>query len=405
LASSLTRRPWRLAGVSLVLVAGVWFVLRSQAEAPPAAARQAPPVRATLVQVMSENLPNFLDGVGTAQPLATVTVKTRVDGQLERVGFTEGQDVKAGQVLAQLDARPFRAQLDQVQAQKARDEAQLANARTDLARYAGLIKEDATTQQTVDTQQALVQQLQAAVRTDAAQVEYAQLQLAYATVTSPLSGRVGARLVDPGNIVHATDTGGLVVINQIDPIAVLFTLPGDAVQAINLAQRATAGGRRLAVLAYGRNGGALLARGELVLVNNQIDTASGTVQLKAHFANATHKLWPGQYVDVRLDLGEFHGALTVPAGVIQRSQAGTYAYVVGPDRKVEMRPLQVLKVQDGKALIARGLKVGETVVLDGQYKLKPGVTVAAAGPSSSSASGASAGAALGAAMEAPEKAR
>ncbi|HCE10734.1 MAG TPA: efflux RND transporter periplasmic adaptor subunit [Oxalobacteraceae bacterium] len=367
------RRLYR-AALILALATMAWFALRSRAAAPPSAPKAAPAVHATLVRVAREDVPHFLIGVGTVQAQATVTVKTRLDGQLERVDYVEGEDVKAGQVLAQLDARPLRAQLEQVQAQKAKDEAQLANARLDLDRYTRLIKEDATSQQTLDTQRALAAQFQAAVQADDAQIHYAQVQLGYATITAPLAGRVGARLVDPGNIVHASDANGLVVINQIDPIAVVFALPGDAVQAINRSQQV---GRRLAVLAYSRNGDALLARGELVLVNNQIDVASGTVQLKARFANPQHVLWPGQYVNVRLLLGEHAQALTVPAAVVQRGQSGTYAYVVGADGKAQMRPIEVLQIQDDKAVIAKGLQAGETVVLDGQYKIKPGVAVVA----------------------------
>ena len=364
--------------LAMLVIGG--FLLRGLFESPPPA-KATPAVPASLVQVKQEDVPNFLIGVGTVQALASVTVKARIDGQLERVDYIEGQDVKAGQILAQLDARPVRAQLEQVQAQKARDEAPLANARLDLDRYSQLIKEEATSRQTLDTQRALVAQLQAAVQTDEAQIHYAQVQLGYATITAPLSGRTGARLVDPGNIVHASDASGLVVINQIDPISVLFTLPGDAVQAINHAQQDS---RRLTVLAYAREGDELLARGTLVLVNNQIDVASGTVQLKGRFANPQHVLWPGQYVNVRLQLGDHGQALTVPAPVVQRGQAGTYAYVIGGDGKAEMRPIQVLQIQDGKAVIAKGLQAGETVVLDGQYKIKAGVQVvagpAAAGP-------------------------
>lgn len=354
--------------------AGLWVILRTHAEAPPKTPAPAA-VPVTMVRVACEDVPRQLIGVGTVQPQATVTVKSRLDGQLERVQFVEGQDVKAGQVLAQLDARALRAQLEQAQSQKARDEAQLANARLDLERYARLIRVDATTQQTLDTQRALVAQLQAAVQTDDAQIHYAQVQLDYTTITAPLTGRVGARLVDPGNIVHAADANGLVVINQIDPVAVLFTLPDDAVQAVVQAQRS---GQKLPVLAYARQGDALLAQGELVLLNNQIDTASGTVQLKARFANAQHLLWPGQYVNVRLRVGELKQALTVPAAVVQRSQAGTYAYVVGSDGKARMRTIEVQQIQDGKAVVAKGLQVGETVVLDGQYKIRPGVAVVAA---------------------------
>lgn len=367
-------RRWSVLGaVLLIAAAAAWLTLHRRGDPPPAPHKSAA-VTATLVKVAREDVPNLLIGVGTVQPLATVTVRTRLDGQLERVGFVEGQEVKAGQVLAELDARPLRAQLEQAQAQKARDAAQLANARRDLARYTQLIEEDAASQQMVDTQRALVAQLEAAIKTDEAQIHYAQVQLGYATITAPLSGRTGARLVDPGNIVRAADANGIVVINQIDPIAVVFTLPGDAVQAINAATR---GGARLPVLAYARTDDSLLARGELVLVNNQIDVASGTIRLKARFANAGHTLWPGQYVNVRLQLGEHRGALTVPASAVLRGQSGTYAYVVGADGKAQMRPIEVLQIQDDKAVVATGLAAGETVVADGQYKIKPGAAVVA----------------------------
>ncbi|MBS0510079.1 MAG: efflux RND transporter periplasmic adaptor subunit [Proteobacteria bacterium] len=366
----------RLVVGALILAAAVagWTTLRSSAEAPAPAPRAAA-VPATLVQVAQENVPQLLAGVGTVQPLASVTVRTRLDGQLERIGFVEGQDVRAGQVLAELDGRALRAQLEQARAQKGRDTAQLANARRDLERYTQLVREDAASHQTADTQKALVAQLQAAVQTDDAQIHYAEVQLGYATITAPISGRAGARQVDPGNIVHANDANGLVVINQIDPIAVVFTLPGDAVQAINRAGR---DGRRLPVFAYDRSGDALLGRGELVLVDNRIDMASGTVQLKARFANGEHELWPGQYVNVRLQLGEHEAALTVPASAVLRGQAGTYVYVVGADGKAQMRPIDVVQIQDDKAVVGKGLAAGETVVADGQYRMKPGIAVVAA---------------------------
>jgi multidrug efflux system membrane fusion protein len=377
-----TSRSWLRYGLPVLgVIAIAWLALRnSHAEAPPAAPKAPPAVAATLVKVAREDVPRYLIGVGNVQAAATVTVKARVDGQLERVGYAEGQDVKAGQVLAQLDARPLQAQLAQVKAQRARDAAQLANAKLDLERYQRLIKEDATTQQTLDTQRAQVAQLEAAVQTDDAQIQYAQVQLGYMTITAPLAGRTGARLVDPGNIVHASDANGLVVINQIDPIAVVFTLPGDSVQAIN---HAVMGNPKLEVTAYAREGNALLGQGHLVLVNNQIDTTSGTVQLKGMFANPNHTLWPGQYVNVRLLLGDHAQATTVPADVLQRGPSGTYAYVVGADHKAEMRPVEVVQTQDGKAVIGKGLEPGETVVLDGQYKIKPGITVQPARASAS----------------------
>jgi len=372
--SSPARRRWLILGVLILALAALaWFTVGSRSK-PPATRKAPAAVPATLVKVAREDVPHFLIGVGTVQAQATVTVRPRIDGQLESVNYVEGEDVKAGQVLARLDARALRAQLEQAQAQKARDAAQLSNARRDLERYQQLIKEEATSRQTLDTQRAQVAQLQAAMQTDNAQIDYAKVQLGYTTITAPLSGRVGARLVDPGNIVHANDANGLVVINQIDPIALAFTLPGDAVQAIN---RARQDKRHLAVFAYARGSDTPLAQGELVLVNNQIDVASGTVQLKARFANPKHVLWPGQYVNVRLQLGKYEDALTVPAPVVQRAQSGTYAYVVGADGKARMQPIDVRQIQDGKAVVAKGLQAGETVVLDGQYKIKPGAHVVA----------------------------
>ena len=342
------------------------------------AERPAPAVVATTAAVKQQDVPIYRAGIGSVTAAQTVTVKARIDGQLDTVGFTEGQDVKAGQLLARIDPRTLQAQLAQAQAQQAKDEAQLANARIDLARYTKLIAEDASTQQQLDTQKALVAQLEAAVKTDAAQVAYARVQLGFTTITAPIGGRVGARLVDPGNIVHATDANGLVVINQVDPISVVFTLPEEAFQDINRALRASEKNREpLVVQAYPRNGTELLGTGKLVLLNNQIDTASGTVQLKGSFANPTHTLWPGQYVNVRLVLGQRANALTIPAAAVQRSQDGTYVYAVGADGKtVQTQAIQVAQIQDGIAIVDQGLSAGQRVVVDGQYKLKPGAAIA-----------------------------
>ena len=337
----------------------------------------APPVQATTAPVGQQDVPIYRAGIGTATAAQSVTVKARIDGQLDQVGFVEGQDVKAGQVLARIDPRTLQAQLAQVQAQKAKDQATLANARVDLARYTSLLAEQAATQQQVDTQKALVAQLDAAVQTDDAQIRYAQVQLGFTTIVAPIGGRVGARLVDPGNIVHAADTNGLVVINQVDPISVVFTLPEEAFQDINRALNdSSARHEPLAVQAYPRSGNELLGTGKLVLLNNQIDTASGTVQLKASFANPTHTLWPGQYVNVRLVLGQRRQALTVPAAAVQRSQSGTYAYVVSADgQTVQPQTIEVASIQDGVAVIDKGLSAGQRVVIDGQYKLKPGTRI------------------------------
>jgi multidrug efflux system membrane fusion protein len=247
-----------------------------------------------------------------------------------------------------------------------------------------LIAQDAATQQQLDTQKALVAQLEAAVQTDNAAVQYAEVQLSFTRITSPISGRVGARLVDPGNIVHAADATGLVVINQIDPIAVQFTLPEEAVQDINRAQNASK--QPLGVVAYDRSGSNMLGSGKLILMNNQIDTTTGTVQLKGSFANPTHSLWPGQFVNVRLQLGQRQNALTVPAAAVQRSQDGTYVWTVGDDSTVANTPVHVAQIADGVAVVDKGLSAGQRVVVDGQYKLKVGVgiiepTKAAAKPS------------------------
>lgn len=371
----------------LVVAATLGLGRKALSAKPPEPA--APPVNVTLVRVQQQDMPIYQAGIGTVTPLASVTVKARIDGQLDRVGFSEGQDVKAGQMLAQLDPRTQQAQLQQTQAQKAKDQAQLTNARLDLKRYTTLLAQDAATQQQFDTQKALVAQLDAAVKTDDAQINYAQVQLSFTNIVAPISGRVGARLVDPGNIVHATDTNGLVVINQIDPIAVVFTLPGDAVQDINRAQQASH--QPLQVQAFTRDGKTLLATGRLVLVNNQIDTSSGTVQLKGSFANPAHRLWPGQYVNAHLVLGERARAITVPAAVVQRSQDSTYAYVVKEDNTVRLQPIKVAMIQDGTAIIDAGLAVGERVVLDGQYKITTGTKVADAPAPTASGSASTAG--------------
>jgi len=376
--SLLERRSIWVVAAFLIALAGasLWVMQRNAraADTKPKAAASAP-VQATTAAVKQQDVPIYRAGIGTVTATQSVTVKARIDGQLDQVGFTEGQDVKAGQMLARLDPRTLQAQLAQVQAQKAKDQAQLANARVDLQRYTTLIADDAATKQQLDTQKALVAQLEAAVQTDDAQINFAQVQLGFTSIAAPISGRVGARLVDVGNIVHAADAGGLVVINQIDPITVVFTLPEDAFQDINRALNASR--QPLAAQAYPRDGRELLGQGRLVLLNNQIDSASGTVQLKASFPNPTHALWPGQYVNVRLVLGERSGALTIPAAAVQRSQDGTYAYTVGTDGKtVQTQAIQVAQIQDGIAVIDKGLAAGQRVVVDGQYKLKPGATIA-----------------------------
>ena len=379
---SRNRTTWALVAIAAaVLGLGLWSI-----EGPAQAADDAKdkgkrppegPVAVTTALVKAQDMPIFRTGIGSVTPAMTVTVKTRVDGELDKVGFTEGQDVKKGQLLAQLDPRTLQAALLQAEAARAKDQATLANARIDLQRYTTLIAQDAATQQQVDTQKALVNQLEATVKSDDAAVNSARVQLGFTSIAAPISGRVGARLVDPGNIVHAADATGLVVINQIDPVSVVFTLPEDAVQETI---QAIDSRKPLQVRAYPRDGTELLGTGTLTLINNQIDTTTGTVQLKASFPNSLHHLWPGQFVNIRLLLGTRAKALTVPEVAVQRAQSDVYVYVVDEAAKtVKNRAVSVLTIQDGLAVIGSGLAVGERVVVDGQYKLKPGSKVAEVG--------------------------
>jgi membrane fusion protein, multidrug efflux system len=370
------RTTWALAAVAAaVLGVGLWSVLRpaNAADGKDKKGHEDGPVGVVTAVAKAQDVPIFRAGIGTVTPNQSVTVKTRVDGQLEKIGFAEGEDVRKGQLLAQLDPRTLQAQLLQAQAARAKDEATLINARVDLKRYTTLIAQDAATQQQLDTQKALVGQLEAAVKADEAAVNAAQVQLGFTTITAPISGRVGARLVDPGNIVHASDTTGIVVINQIDPISVLFTLPDDAVQETIHALDA---GKPLLIQAFARDGSSLLGTGHLTLLNNQIDTTTGSVQLKGSFPNPRHDLWPGQFVNVRLLLGTRSKAITVPEAAVQRSQDGVYVYVEDDASKtVRTQRISLTQIQDGSAVVASGLAAGERVVVDGQFKLKPGSRV------------------------------
>ena len=352
----------------------------AQSAAPPAGAPTAPAAPAapaTLVTtaiVKSDPVQQTVTSTGNAVALSTVTVHARVDGQLESVAFEDGQEVRAGQVLAKLDSRTYQALLDQARATKAKDAALLLNAQNDLKRYQALIKDDATTQQVLDTQTALVNQLTATLQSDTAQVNYASVQLEYTTITAPISGRVGARLIDPGNIVHAADTTGLVVINQVDPIGLQFTVPEGLLQAV---RQAVSGShkQRLKVEALDRNSQQVLGAGELVLVNNQIDATSGTITLKARLPNAQLKLWPGQSVNVRLSLSTLNDVVSVPSSAVQRSQNGLFVYVVGAEDKIRLQSVTVATTEGNMSAISKGLKAGDRVVIDGLYRLTPGATI------------------------------
>lgn len=318
--------------------------------------------------VAQEDVPTYLQGVGTVQAYQTVTVRSRVDGQLLRIAFHEGEDVKAGDLLALIDARPFEAALAQAEAKTAQDEAALTNARKDLARYQILVDKKLQQPQTLDTQQATVRQFEAAVRGDKASADSARVQLSYTRIVAPISGRTGIRGVDTGNIIHSTDASGIVMLVQLEPIAVLFTVPEKNVEAVNAQQKR----EPLALVAQSADGQTVLDEGKLLLVDNQIDTTTGTAKLKAILPNAARKLWPGQFVNVRMLLTTQKDATVIPSASVQRGPQGTFVYVVGLNQTAQMRPVTLGQIQFGKAVVESGLLPGERVVVDGQYKLQPG---------------------------------
>jgi multidrug efflux system membrane fusion protein len=363
---------------ALVIGLVVWAATRKRQGAETGggrAARQGPgadgPVPVIAGTVQRKDLPVYLDGLGTVQAFNTVTVRSRVDGQIQRIGFVEGQEVHAGDLLAQLDPAPFQAQLDQSVAKKAQDEAQLAIAKTTLERDAELLRSKILAQQDYDMQKAVVRQLEAALKADDATINNATTQLGYTTITAPIDGRTGIRLVDVGNIVHATDSNGLVVVTQMRPISIVFTLPEQNLAAI---QEHMGPSAPLQAFALDRDNHAPFAEGKLAVIDNQIDTSTGTLRLKATFPNTDSKLWPGQFVNVRLLLEMRKDATVVPASVVQRGPEGAFAYVISNDVAV-VRPVQVAFSEGDQVMIEAGLTPGEHVVVDGQYKLQPGAKV------------------------------
>jgi multidrug efflux system membrane fusion protein len=369
----------RLVGAAIMALAallmtgwlspGTWV---SQA----AAQTAGPVIPVTAGTVVVEDIPMFLHGIGTVQAYNMVAIKSRVDGQIVKIDFKEGQDVKEGDLLLQIDPRPYAALLAQAEATKQKDEAQLVGAQADLERYAQLVPAGHQTRQSYDQQKALVAQLQATIKADEAQIDTAKLNLGYTDIRSPIDGRLGARLVDKGNLVRATDNVVLVTISEVKPIFVSFTLPQETLDGIVDNHRKTP----LVVRAYSGDGKKQLAEGKLTLIDNAIDQSTGTIHLKARFDNEDERLWPGEFVNMRVILGMRSAVATVPAQTVQDGPNGQYAYVIKPDDTVERRPVEVASVQDGIAVVTKGLSPGERIVVDGQYRLTNGSRVKPTAP-------------------------
>jgi multidrug efflux system membrane fusion protein len=365
-----------LALIALVLAALLSRSLLGQSAGPradrPAGPRPIPVVGAA---ARVGDLGVYQTGLGTVTPLRTVTVRSRVDGQLISVAYREGQLVREGDLLAQIDPRPFEVQLHQAEGQLAKDQAALANARIDLERYKVLMEQDSIPRQQLDTQVATVDQAKAAIQSDQAQVESAQLNLTYSRITAPISGIVGLRLVDPGNIVHASDQTGLVVITQQQPIAVVFTIAADHLQPV---LQQSKGGHQLVVEAWDRDLKSKLATGSMLAIDNQIDQTTGTVRIKALFPNQNLALYPNQFVNARLLVDTIEQAVLIPTAALQRSPQSTYVWVVKREGTVEMRNVDVQLTEGEETSIRKGVSPGEIVVVDGVDKLQPGTMVALA---------------------------
>lgn len=348
-----------------------WLAQMTAANAPPA--KQPPrPIPVVTATVKQRDLNLYLNGLGTVTAFKTVTVRSRVEGELQKVTFEEGQMVREGDLLAEIDPRPYEVQRDQAEGQLAKEEATLKSAKQVLARYNQLLPLKTVTQQEVDEQNAVVQQTEGGLQTTRAMLDNAKLQLTYCHITAPISGRIGLRLVDQGNIVRANDTNGIAVITQLQPISLLFTIPQDDIIRVQKEMRE---GESLAVDAFDRDFKTKLATGKLVAIDNQVDPTTGTVRLKAVFENTDSSLFPNQFVNARLLVDTQHNTLTVPSAAIQRGPNSTFVYVVQPDESVELRNIEIGPAEGTETSIRSGLSVGDVVVTEGLDKLQPGSNV------------------------------
>jgi membrane fusion protein, multidrug efflux system len=388
--ASHSRRGWTFVLILAAIALGGYFGWRqfyrdgAGTAATGAATKDAQPsaaVPVTIAPVRTADFPVFLDGLGVVEPFDTVTVRSRVDGEVVKIAFKQGQIVKEGDLLAEIDPRPYQAALDQALAKKAQDEANLKNAQLNLQRFDTLAKQDFASRQQLDTQQAMVDQLTAQIKGDQAAIDNAQTQVSYTTIKAPLTGKTGFRLVDPGNIVHAADTTGIVTIVKLQPISVVFTAPEEDVPQIN---KALAAGP-VPVTALSSDGRTALSQGRLALVNNAVDQASGDIRMKATFENTDNVLWPGLSVSTRLLVDTLKQVTVVPADAVERGPNGLYAFVVGDDNKVSVHDIKVGQESDGQAVVSQGLSPGQKVVTAGQYRLREGVLVQPADATASTA--------------------
>jgi multidrug efflux system membrane fusion protein len=365
-------RVWGWVLLLLVIVGGViayQLHARSQAASKDNGSTSALSVGVSTVE--KKDVPYYLSGLGSVTAFNTVTVHTRVDGQLMEVNFKEGQFVRAGDVLATIDSRPYQVALDQAQGQLSKDLASQADAKVDLGRYQQLWQEGVVPRQQLDTQQATVGQFDGAIQSDKAQIDNEKLQLTYCKITSPIDGRVGLRLVDPGNIVHAADTNGMLVITQVQPISVIFTLPEDNIPAVISVMKK----RQMTVEAYGRDNKQLLATGKLLTPDNQIDPTTGTLRFKSEFTNQDSSLWPNQFVNIRLFLDVRQNAILVNSAAIQKGAQGAFVYLVDANNQAQVRQVQVDFTEGNSTIVSKGLSAGEIVVVDGAEKLQSGSPV------------------------------